>query len=218
MFKLHKEGRNIIIVACILITAVGLLLLYLVPQPFRAIGGILLLILLFLILYFFRVPSRAYTLDEGGNIISPCDGKVVVIEDVEEQEYLQKKCTQISIFMSPLNVHINWYPCNGKVVYTKHHNGKYLVAWHPKSSLENERTTTVIDSGTSQILVRQIAGAVARRIINYAKVGSPARLGEQLGFIKFGSRVDVFVPVGSQIKVSLEEVVKGGQTVLARIG
>ena len=217
MLRLHKEGTTTIIITCGLSVLVGILLIWFVPQPYRTLGAVILLVFIFLILYFFRVPTRQFPISSESIIISPCDGKVVVIEDVDEPEFLHRKCTQISIFMSPLDVHINWYPCAGEVIYTKHHQGKYLVAWHPKSSLENERTSTAIKTGGTQILVRQIAGAVARRIVTYAKIGKQATISEQLGFIKFGSRVDVFVPIGSNIEVSLNQVVKGGETILADI-
>ncbi|NND34252.1 MAG: phosphatidylserine decarboxylase family protein [Saprospiraceae bacterium] len=217
MFRLHKEGTTTIIITCLLVILVGLLLMWLVPNPYRSLAVVVLLFFLLLILYFFRIPSRTYITSGDDLIVSPCDGKVVVIEDVEEREFLKTKCTQISIFMSPLNVHINWYPCNGDIVYSKHHHGKYLVAWHPKSSLENERTTTVIKCMDTHILVRQIAGAVARRIVNYAKIGQKAALSDQLGFIKFGSRVDVLIPLNSSIEVSIDQIVKGGQTILAKL-
>ncbi|HXU26355.1 MAG TPA: phosphatidylserine decarboxylase family protein, partial [Bacteroidia bacterium] len=149
-------------------------------------------------------------------IICPADGKVVVIEEVEEPEFFKGKRLQVSIFMSPTNVHVNRYPISGTVKYAKHHHGKYLVAWHPKSSTENERTTVVVErkDGT-QILFRQIAGALARRIVMYSKEGDVATQTEQFGFIKFGSRVDVFLPIGTKVNVQLNEVVKGGITVLA---
>ena len=145
---------------------------YILHQPgYELSGAIILLTFLLLVVYFFRVPKRTLRIEDDGRIVAPADGKVVVIEEVEDTEFLQARCKQISIFMSPLNVHINWYPCAGQIVYKQHHEGKYLVAWHPKSSLENERTTTVIQRKEINILVRQIAGAVARRIINYSQPG-----------------------------------------------
>lgn len=215
MFGIHREGRTTIIVVCALIVLFGLGLLYFVTQPWRSLFAAVLLVVLLLVVYFFRDPYRKISNQNASDITSPCDGKVVVIEQVMESEHLNTMCTQISIFMSPLNVHINWYPCNGKVTYTKYHQGKYLVAWHPKSSLENERTTTVISNNGVPILVRQIAGAVARRIITYAKPEQQVKRGEELGFIRFGSRVDLFVPLEATVRVSLDEVVKGGQSILA---
>jgi len=172
-------------------------------------------VLFMLVVQFFRVPKRTVTLDDNA-VVCPADGKVVVIEETEESEYLKDKRIQVSIFMSPLNVHINWFPIAGLVSYSKYHAGKYLVAWHPKSSTENERTTVAVKhkSGT-EILFRQIAGAVARRIICYAKQGDEARQSSEFGFIKFGSRVDVFLPLDAEVKVKLDQKVSGSQTVLA---
>jgi phosphatidylserine decarboxylase len=149
-------------------------------------------------------------------VVAPADGKVVVIEEVEETEYFKDKRLQVSIFMSPINVHVNRYPINGKVRYAKYHPGKYLVAWHPKSSTENERTTVVVENDKISVLFRQIAGALARRIVMYSKENDTAVKGEDFGFIKFGSRVDLFFPIGTEINVELEQVVKGNQTVIAR--
>ena len=174
-------------------------------------------VLLVLVLNFFRVPLRKVTINDK-NILAPSDGKLVVIEQVQENEYLKEKCIQLSIFMSPLNVHKQWFPINGKVEYTKYHPGKYLVAWHPKSSTENERSTTVISSNNgTKILFRQIAGAVARRICNYANLGQTITQKDEAGFIKFGSRVDVFVPINATIKVKIGDKIIGGQTILATI-
>lgn len=171
--------------------------------------------LLIMILQFFRKPNR--TIERNiDQILSPCDGKVVVIEEAEETEYLKEKRRQISIFMSPINVHNNRYPIGGKVAYYKYHPGKYLVAWHPKSSTENERTTVVMtDEKNRSITFRQIAGAMARRILFYGKVGEKVEQGSECGFIKFGSRVDVFLPLDAKIKVSLNEKVVGGKSVIA---
>lgn len=217
MFRIHKEGRTIITITCIVVVLLGAILIQYAPPFLRVAGGIALLILLLLVIYFFRIPHRELTIPDTGQIIAPADGKVVALEEVEEAEYLQAKCRQISIFMSPLNVHINWFPLGGQVVYKQHHHGKYMVAWHPKSSLENERTTTVIRRNESHILVRQIAGAVARRIINYASPGNEVQPGAEMGFIKFGSRVDVLLPLDSRVEVSLHQKVKGGQTILATL-
>lgn len=171
----------------------------------------------FLIVQFFRVPTRVVTSDES-RIVAPCDGKVVVIEEVVENEYFQGPRRQISIFMSPLNVHVNWNPVSGVVQYFKYHPGLYLVAWHPKSSTDNERTTTVIRTSQGvDILFRQIAGAVARRIRWYVKEGDEVQQSTQMGFIKFGSRVDVFVPLDAEIKVNLNDKTVGSVTVLAEL-
>ncbi|MGZ6540159.1 MAG: phosphatidylserine decarboxylase family protein, partial [Bacteroidia bacterium] len=166
-------------------------------------------------LQFFRNPKRTIVINEN-NIIAPADGKVVVIEEVTESEYFKDKRIQISIFMSPINVHINRYPISGIVKYSKYHPGLFLVAWHPKSSTDNERTTIVVEhKNGQQILFRQIAGAMARRIVNYAKEGDNAVQGDEFGFIKFGSRVDLLLPTSIKVKVALEQKVKGRQTVIA---
>ncbi|WP_276979732.1 phosphatidylserine decarboxylase family protein [Flavobacterium filum] len=174
------------------------------------------LVLLILVLQFFRNPKR-YTQNDDNHVIAPVDGKVVVIEEVFESEYFNDKRLQVSIFMSPINVHVTRYAVNGKINFSKYHPGKYLVAWHPKASTENERTTVVIENRIfGEILYRQIAGALARRIVNYAKVGTHVKQGHDAGFIKFGSRVDLYLPLGTELNVSLNQVVKGGETVLAK--
>ena len=176
---------------------------------------ILLLILFVLVLQFFRNPKR-YTIENLDQIIAPVDGKVVVIEEVLEKEYFKDKRRQISIFMSPINVHVTRYPISGKVNFSKYHPGKYLVAWHPKSSEENERTTIVVENNNvGEILYRQVAGAMARRIVNYAKVGTNVIQGKDSGFIKFGSRVDIFLPLDMKVNVALNQTAKGGVTVIA---
>jgi phosphatidylserine decarboxylase len=168
------------------------------------------------IISFFRIPNRPLTQDDSA-IVSPCDGKVVVIEEVVDPEYFKDKRLQISIFMSPANVHVNRNPLSGEVLYNQYHPGKYLVAWDPKSSTENERHSVVIKRENTPVLVKQIAGAVARRIVNYLAVGQSVKQGEELGFIKFGSRVDLLLPVGTKVDVALNQVVKGGVDVIARI-
>lgn len=212
----HKEGFKIILITALILVA-GLLL------ADRFIGifwlqkslMVLLLIGFLLILQFFRDPNRKTPLDDR-HIIAPADGKIVVIEEVEEKEYFNGKKRQISIFMSPLNVHVTRYPVSGKVAYSKYHPGKYLVAWHPKSSQDNERTTIVVDNPElGKIMYRQIAGAVARRIVNYAKKDCLVVQGEDAGFIKFGSRIDIFVPLDMKIKVELNQKARGGETILA---
>jgi len=214
--KIHNEGFKIITLFFLLLAGIDFVLIYFIPIAW--IWSILVgasVIFFYLIVSFFRVPKRAVTID-GNKILAPSDGKVVVIEEVQETEYLNDKYTQISIFMSPLNVHCQWYPINGIVKYLKYHPGKYLVAWHPKSSTENERTTIVVeDEEGRQILFRQIAGAVARRIVYFGKEGEEARQDKEAGFIKFGSRIDVFIPLKSSINVKIGENVVGTQTVLA---
>lgn len=213
----HKEGNTIILATLVLCIASVLTVDQFVTTPwlrYVLMGGFL--ILLILILQFFRNPKRNFTADPTA-VFSPVDGKVVVIEEVEEPEYFQGKRRQVSVFMSPLNVHVTRYPVGGEVVYSKYHPGKYLVAWHPKASEENERTTVVVKSEKfGDVLYRQIAGALAKRIVNYAKEGESVDQTADSGFIKFGSRVDVFLPLDAKIEVSLNQKVKGGLTVLAR--
>ena len=212
----HKEGFKIILITG-LIVVTGILLTDHFVSNFwiQKTLMILLLIAFILVLQFFRDPSRKTPISDL-SIIAPADGKVVVIEEVEEKEYFKARRKQVSIFMSPLNVHVTRYPVNGVIRYSKYHPGKYLVAWHPKSSEENERTTIVVENPTiGEIMYRQIAGALARRIVNYARVGQQAVQGEDAGFIKFGSRIDIFVPLDMQIQVKLDQAVRGGETVIA---
>jgi len=217
--KFHKEGYP----SLISVILFGLLLHY--SSKYLSNNNSIILFfadaiaifLLIVILQFFRNPTRNFVVDND-SIIAPADGKVVVIEDVFEPEYLKCNCKQISIFMSPINVHINRYPLSGEVTYAKYHPGKFLVAWHPKSSTENERTTVSVKHKNGQeILFRQIAGALARRIVMYSKVNDAAEQTTEFGFIKFGSRVDLFLPINSKINVSLNEVVKGGITKIATL-
>lgn len=212
----HKEGFTIIIVSFVLITTVALLVeQFIAVKWLRLLLQIGLFIFLVLILQFFRNPSRP-PLALSNAVVAPVDGKVVIIEEVEEPEYFKGKRLQVSIFMSPLNVHVTRYPVSGKVVFSKYHPGKYLVAWHPKSSTLNERTTIVVNNPTfGDVLYRQIAGAVARRIVNYAKVGDDAVQGSDAGFIKFGSRVDVFLPPNTPVDVEIGQKVKGGVTLIS---
>ena len=187
----------------------------LVPHFVSYILAIIPLIFFLLILQFFRIPSRKVVYKDG-TVLCPADGKIVAIEEVEETEYFKEKKIQVSIFMSPLNVHANYYPISGKVKYVKHHPGLFLVAWHPKSSTDNERTTVVVeDNKQREVLFRQIAGAVARRICLYAEKDRTVTAGSEFGFIKFGSRVDVFLPLGTKVNVKLDEFVKGKITKLA---
>ena len=214
----HKEGYKIITIT-ILIVAIGLLLAKSYsPNNFVYYGiTAVLLVLLVLILQFFRNPERRAP-NDNTVVVSPVDGKVVVIEEVFEKEYFKDKRLQVSIFMSPLNVHVTRYPSAGKVSFSKYHPGKYLVAWHPKASEENERTTVVVQTEQfGEVLHRQIAGALAKRIVNYAKEGDEVGQGSESGFIKFGSRVDVFLPLGTKIDVSLNQKVKGAQSIIASV-
>lgn len=215
--KFHKEG----IPSLILVLIFGVVLNVISYAFFadliivKALVWALSIFLLIVILQFFRDPSRTFTIDDN-KIICPADGKVVVIEETVETEYFKDKRIQVSVFMSPINVHINRNPISGVVKYFKYHPGLYLVAWHPKSSTENERTTIVVEhKNGKEILFRQIAGALARRIVWYVKEGDKVNQTEQFGFIKFGSRVDIYLPIGTEINVKINEVVKGGQTVLA---
>ncbi len=213
----HKEGYKIITIAFLISALASVSAHYLIENKFFEKGVlIVILILLGLILQFFRNPKRNFKLNNK-EILSPVDGKVVVIEEVFEKEYYKEKRLQLSVFMSPLNVHVTRYPVGGKVVFSKYHPGKFLVAWHPKSSEENERTTVVVKSEEfGEVLHRQIAGAVARRIVNYAEEGQDVEQASDSGFIKFGSRVDIFLPLGTNINVSIDQTVKGGITVLAQ--
>ncbi len=214
---IHKEGYPTIGLALVFSAILIGIARYCFPENdvAKCTAYTISLAVLVIVLQFFRSPSRNWTKNES-QVICPADGKVVVIEEVEETEYFKDKRLQVSIFMSPVNVHVNRYPVSGIVKYAIHHHGKYLVAWHPKSSTENERTTVVVETKTgTQILFRQIAGALARRIVMYSKEGDVAQQTEQFGFIKFGSRVDVFLPIGTKVNVKLDEVVKGGITVLA---
>ncbi len=214
----HKEGYKIILITTFIV-AIGIILTDNFVQIIWLNKSLAVLFLVFyiLILQFFRNPKRN-TINNDSNIIAPVDGKVVVIEEVYEKEYFKDNRIQVSIFMSPLNVHVTRYPIGGKVTYCKYHPGKYLVAWHPKSSEKNERNTIVIDNKKiGKILFRQIAGAMARRIVNYAKPNSEVVQGTDAGFIKFGSRVDVFLPLDANIEVKLNDKVKGGEMVIATL-
>lgn len=212
---LHREGFRIIFYTLIILVGLNGLLEYMAPGSwYTATIEVLSLIFFVLIVQFFRNPSRTTPNDDNA-IIAPADGKVVVIEEVEETEYIKGKCRQISIFMSPVNVHVNRYPVSGEVLYEKYHPGKYLVAWHPKSSTENERTTLVVAHKNGNVLFRQIAGALAKRIVNYAKVGHKATAGAEFGFIKFGSRIDIYLPLEAKVTVNLNQKTTGGETIIA---
>lgn len=216
---IHKEGYKILTGLLFFLAAANIGLQYYLPQHTLILNIILVVSLLIylLILQFFRSPKRVVEINEK-YIIAPADGKVVVIEEVVETEFLKDKRRQVSIFMSPINVHINRNPISGVVSYFQYHAGKYLVAWHPKSSTENERTTMVIETPNgTPILLRQIAGALAKRIVWYCKVGMPAKQGEEFGFIKFGSRVDLFLPLDAKIMVQIGQKTKGGKTIIAEL-
>lgn len=214
----HKEGYKIILISTIIV-GIGIILIenFIQIQWLNKLSSFALLMFYIVILQFFRNPKRNTKIDNTV-IVSPVDGKVVAIEEVFEKEYFNEKRIQISIFMSPLNVHVTRYPIGGNVIFSKYHPGKFLVAWHPKSSEENERTTIVIKNDTfGEVLYRQIAGALARRIVNYANPEMKVVQGTDAGFIKFGSRVDVFLPLNSKIEVNLNDKVIGGEQVIARM-
>ena len=212
----HKEGHKIVFVTLIIVVA-----LFLLTDSFVSITWLSTLLMItylvffILILQFFRNPKR-FTHRNAETVVSPVDGKVVVIEEVFEKEFFNEKRLQVSVFMSPLNVHVTRHPIGGNVVFSKYHKGKYLVAWHPKASEENERTTVVVENETyGKVLYRQIAGALAKRIVNYAKENQTVLQGEDSGFIKFGSRVDLFLPLDTNIKVKLNQKVRGGESIIA---
>ena len=214
----HREGYKIILNTFLITVTLSICVEYVIEnfwiQKLLQLSAI---IILLLILQFFRNPKRKTIIDKN-HIISPVDGKVVNIKEVFEKEYFKDKRIQLSIFMSPLNVHVTRYAISGEVIFSKYHPGKYFVAWHPKSSELNERTTVVIENKTvGKVLYRQIAGAVARRIVNYAKVGDKAIQGNDAGFIKFGSRVDLFLPIGTKINVVIDQFVKGGIDQIASV-
>ncbi|MFO7258016.1 MAG: phosphatidylserine decarboxylase family protein [Bacteroidota bacterium] len=216
---IHKEGRTLLFILLLVLFAINWLLSYLFPENalLQQIAIGVSIVLYFAVLQFFRNPKVVVELNDK-QILAPADGKIVAIEETEETEYLKERRTQISIFMSPINVHVNRLPVGGVVSFYRYHPGRYLVAWHPKSSTENERTTLAVRMASGlEILVRQIAGAVARRIRCYVKEGQPVNQGEEFGFIKFGSRVDVFVPTGAQVRVAVGDRTVAGKTVLAEL-
>ena len=214
----HKEGYKIMTFTAILLIALNTFTYIYVNTYWIKFSILAISILLFLLIFqFFRNPKRS-TDHNDSNVVSPVDGKVVVIEEVFEKEYFKDKRLQVSIFMSPINVHVTRHPIGGLVKFSKYHPGKFLVAWHPKSSEENERTTVVVQNKVAgEVLYRQIAGALAKRIVNYAVEGEEVVQGSDSGFIKFGSRVDVFLPIGTQINVNLNDKVKGGVSVIAHV-
>jgi len=216
--RIHKEGYQFIFLSIVVVAVVNLLTLFLVSPRYPVLGWIIAIGtvgLLIFILSFFRIPRRTHA-DGEDLIVSPCDGTVVVIEEVQADEYFNDRRLQLSIFMSPLNVHVNRNPVTGEVIYSKYHPGKYLVAWHPKSSSDNERHSIVYKQHGKEMLVKQIAGALAKRIVNYLKPGDQVQQGSEMGFIKFGSRVDLLLPLDAKIEVKMNQKVKGGVTVLGK--
>lgn len=214
---IHREGYKTIGITTLLFGVINVATFFFLSAHAPVIAAIIFVLTLALLLFiisFFRIPNRKMTIDEN-KIICPADGKVVVIEEITDEEYFHDKRIQVSIFMSPANVHVNRNPMNGEVIYNQYHKGKYLVAWHPKSSTENERWSVAVKNSYGTILYKQIAGALAKRICNYTTVGQQVKQCEEYGFIKFGSRVDILLPVGTKVNVGLNEVVKGGVTVLA---
>ncbi len=211
--KIHKEGRKILLKGLIIILLVTIGLIYTSNTTFFYTVLIFLLFIFTLTLYFFRLPNRKLELKDG-IIYAPCDGKIVVIEETIEKEFYKDKRIQISIFMSPLNVHNQIYPISGKISYTKYHQGKFLFAWDSKASSDNESCSIVIENKKISILCKQIAGALARRIITYANINDTVDVGNELGFIKFGSRVDIFLPIGTTVKVNINDKTISGKTVI----
>lgn len=218
--RIHREGRVILTTMFVLLLLINLVFYFKNPLSVAFIINFIVSIATFgFFLYFFRNPERIVDIDDDSLVVAPADGRVVAIEEVEEHEYFEgKKMKQISIFMSPFNVHANWYPVNGKVLYSKHHSGRHKTAYLPKSSHENERSTVVIESNTGhKLLLRQIAGALARRIVTYAATNHASQLNHHLGFIKFGSRVDIFLPIEAEVFVTMAEATKGNETIIARL-
>jgi phosphatidylserine decarboxylase len=216
--RIHREGRNSIIGLSLLIFAINIPIFLCFPHWIFAITLILTALLLVFVTYFFRNPVRVLDIDDPNFIIAPADGRVVVIEPVMENEYFHKECLQVSIFMSPFNVHANWYPVEGTILVSEHQKGRHKGAWLPKSSTENERSLVVIETPSKlQIAVRQVAGAMARRIVTYAKPGHKALRNHHLGFIKLGSRVDMYLPLDTEMDVTVGESVRGNETILGRL-
>lgn len=217
--KIHHEGTNILLIGLIVLLAINIpLWLYVKILAIPIAVTVVTAVLYLLAVNFFRSPRRHFTGDPTGAVVSSVDGRVVALEEVYEPEVLKCRCLQLSVFMTILNVHANWYPVNGKVLMVKHHDGRFLSAYLPKSSTENERSTILIETtGGQQVLVRQIAGAVARRIVTYAEKGDEARIDEHLGFIKFGSRVDIYLPLGTETFVNIGDTTTGGITLVGRL-
>lgn len=219
IMKVHHEGRDVLSIYLIILVLLNGALWYFFNHSILSyiVGGISLIVFL-IVLNFYRSPHREFKENADGAVIASADGKIVAIEEVYEGEFFKDKRIIVSIFMSPFNVHVNWYPINGKVLMSKHHDGRFMAAYLPKSSTENERSTVVMETENKkhQILLRQVAGAMARRIVTYAQEGDTAHVDEHLGFIKLGSRVDVYLPIGSEILVEMDQKVKGNQTIIAK--
>ncbi|NDV46165.1 phosphatidylserine decarboxylase family protein [Paludibacter sp. 221] len=216
--KIHKEGYLILLALIFIIFVISLIVYMNYPKIIFAITTIISAMVLVFFAYFFRNPSRVVEIDDPSLVVAPADGTVVVVEPTEELEYFGERRLQVSIFMSVFNVHANWYPVAGKVLKSVHHDGNHMVAYLPKSSTENERSTVVIETPSkTQILVRQIAGALARRIVTYAHEGKECHLNEQMGFIKFGSRVDLYLPLDTEVFVQVGDKTTGNETIIARL-
>lgn len=218
--KVHHEGRDVLAIYLVILALLNGALYYFFHQPILSyIVGAVSLVLFLIVLNFYRSPYRRFEGDMKNSVVSSADGKVVAIEEVYEGEFFKDKRLLVSVFMSPFNVHANWFPINGKVIMSKHHDGRFMAAYLPKSSTENERSTVVLEAedGRNQVLLRQVAGAMARRIVTYAKAGEESHIDEHLGFIKLGSRVDLYLPIGSEILVEMDQKVKGNQTVIAKL-
>ena len=216
---IHREGYKSITIGTLIFGSINFVCWYFFSASLPLLCWVIFAVTLFVLLFlvsFFRIPNRVFTINEN-QLIAPADGKVVVIEETVDVEYFKDKRLQVSVFMSPANVHVNRNPLSGEVVYNQYHKGKFLVAWDPKSSTDNERHSVVIKKGNTEVLVKQIAGALAKRIVNYLSVGQKVNQTDEFGFIKFGSRVDLLLPVGTKINVQLNEVVKGGVTVIATL-
>ena len=216
---IHREGYKSIAIGTLIFGSINFVCGYFFSASLPLLCWVIFAVTLFVLLFlvsFFRIPNRVFTINEN-QLIAPADGKVVVIEETVDVEYFKDKRLQVSVFMSPANVHVNRNPLSGEVVYNQYHKGKFLVAWDPKSSTDNERHSVVIKKGNTEVLVKQIAGALAKRIVNYLSVGQKVNQTDEFGFIKFGSRVDLLLPVGTKINVQLNEVVKGGVTVIATL-
>jgi len=214
---IHREGYPTIAWSAIILGVINLLSFYLLSFDYPLVTALIAIVTLGLFIFlisFFRVPKRTHTVKENA-IIAPADGKVVVIEEVQADEYFTDRRIQVSIFMSPLNVHVNRNPISGEIAYSQYHKGKYLVAWHPKSSTENERHSVVYRKNGKEILIKQIAGALAKRIVNYLQAGQHVKQAEEMGFIKFGSRVDILLPLDAKINVKIGDKPQGGVTVIA---
>lgn len=216
--KIHREGTNILLILFAMLAMLNAVVWLVLPQMLCIVLTLISVVMYGFVFNFFRCPKRSYRGERAGMVVSSVDGKVVVIERVYEPEFLKSDAIQVSVFMSPLNVHANWFPVDGKVLYVKHHKGRFLSAYLPKASLQNERSTIGLEAADGSLLtVRQVAGAMARRIVTYAGEGDAASIDDHLGFIKFGSRVDIYLPLGSEVLVQLGQLTRGGLTQLARL-